>query len=104
MGKSYEAVDDGINAWAARHGLTLSTEFDGQPRRFCYVSAGEAECFQVSIEEPADGTITVNAWDVETSDDAELHRAWQVPVAELSATLDEAMEQITQWSWRRIRT
>ncbi|CAN7209406.1 hypothetical protein LJR164_000703 [Phenylobacterium sp. LjRoot164] len=93
---SYEAVDDGINAWAARHGLPLSTEFGGRPHRYCYVSAGEAECFRVSIEEPADGTITV-------SEDAVLHRAWQVPVAKLSTSLDEAMEQIAQWSRRRRR-
>lgn len=53
----------------------------------------------MSYEAVDDG---INAWDI--SDDAELHRAWQVPVAELSTTLDEAMEQIAQWSRRRLRS
>jgi hypothetical protein len=96
----YEAVDDGISAWAARHSLTLSTEFGGQPRRFCYVSGGKAESFQVSIEPPEDGIITVNAWDVETSDDAQFHRKWQVPISDLSSTLDKAVEQIARWARR----
>lgn len=97
---SYEAVDDVISTWATRRGLTLSTEFGGRPRRFCYVSGGGAECFQVSIEPPEDGLITVNAWDVETKDDAEFHRAWQVPVCDLRPTLEEAVEQIARWARR----
>jgi hypothetical protein len=78
----------------------LSTVFDGQPRRFCYVSAGKDECFQVSIEPPEDGIITVNAWDVETHDDAEFHRAWQVPTSALEPTLDAALRQIADWAAR----
>lgn len=97
---TYEAIDDVIATWASRHGLKLNAQFDGQPRRFCYVSAGEDECFQVSIEPPEGEAITVNAWDVETRDDAEFHRAWQIHRNELASTLDAALEQITEWSAR----
>lgn len=97
---SYEAVDDVISAWAASRGLTLSTEFGGRPRRFCYVTGSRAECFQVSIEPPEDGLIAINAWDVETSDDTSLHRAWQVPVGDLYPALEEALEQIARWGQR----
>jgi hypothetical protein len=97
---NYEAIDPIIAAWALRHGLTLSMEFGGQPRRFCYVSAGQDECFQVSIEPPEDGAITVNAWDVETHDDAEFHRAWRVHAGSLEPTLDAALMQIADWAAR----
>jgi hypothetical protein len=97
---SYEAVDNVISAWAVRHGLTLNTEFGSQPRRFCYVSAGKAECFQVSIEPPKNGIITVNAWDVETHHDAEFHRAWQAQTSLLEPTLDAALKQIADWAAR----
>lgn len=97
---SYEAVDDVIGSWVKRHGLTLIAEFGGEPRRFCYVSGGEHECFQVSIEPPEGGTITVNAWDVETEDDAELHQQWRVEIGDLASTLEAAFGQIADWSSR----
>lgn len=101
---SYEAVDDVISAWAASRGLALNTKFGGQPRRFCYLSGGQAECFQISIEPPAKGLVTVNVWDVETRDDAEFHRAWLVPVADLRPALEEAVEQIARWAQRAPRS
>jgi hypothetical protein len=97
---SYEAVDDVISAWAGSHGVTLSKEFGGQPRRFCYISAGKDECFQASIEPPDDGFITVNAWDVETHDDAEFHQAWRAPLSALRPTLDASLKQIADWAAR----
>lgn len=96
----YQIVDPVIKAWAENHGLAVCTEFGGAPRRFCYVSGGEHECFQVSIELPADGNVTVNAWEVETADDAELSQQWQVPVSDLSAALDAALTKIAEWGAR----
>lgn len=52
---TYASIDDVINAWASRRGLKLNTDFGGEPRRFCYVSAGNDECFQISIEPPDGG-------------------------------------------------
>ncbi|HEY2047908.1 MAG TPA: hypothetical protein VGH03_01090 [Caulobacteraceae bacterium] len=101
---TYSIVDAEIYAWAERHGLKVCTEFAGAPRRFCYVSGGEHECFQVSIEPPEDGAVTVNAWDVETQDDAELHRQWRVALGDLDPTLEAALRQIVDWKSRpRIR-
>jgi hypothetical protein len=97
---SYAAVDAEIDAWAKRHGLRLCTEFGGVPRRFCYVSSGAHESFQVSIEPPEGGTITVNAWDIEIDDDAELHQQWRVAIGDLIPTLDEALRQIAGWASR----
>lgn len=98
---SYQTVDATIAAWIDRHAFMLCTEFGGVPRRFCYVTRGEYECFQISIEPPDDGSITVNAWDVETEDDAELHQQWRVPVGDLIPTLDAALDQIDVWRSRR---
>jgi hypothetical protein len=79
----------GEEAWAdAEYG------FRGQPRRFCYVSAGERECFQVSIEPPDGGQITVTAWDVETVDDAEFHWQRRVFASDLVPALEAALDQI----------
>lgn len=97
---NYDPVDAAIAAWANRHGLTLCTEFGGVPRRFVYVSGGEHECFQVSIEPPDDGAITVNAWDVETEDDAKLHQQWRVLVDDLDPTLEAALNQVAVWRSR----
>ncbi len=72
----------------------------GSRRRFCYVSGGEHECFQVSVEPPEAAAITVNAWSVETEDDAELHRQWVVEAPELLATLETALKTISEWTVR----
>lgn len=96
---SYATIDAVIAEWAAAHGLKLCTEFGG-PARFCYVSGGEHECFQVSVDPPQGETVTVNAWSIETEDDAELHRHWRVPTADLRSALEVALEQISAWSAR----
>jgi hypothetical protein len=93
-----DAIDAAIGAWAGRHSLRLCTGLGGT--RFCYVSGDEHECFQVSIELPDAGTVTIHAWDVETEDDAELHQSWQVPVGDLISTLEAALNQIGVWRAR----
>lgn len=95
-----DAIDVVFFAWAARHGLRALRLPGGQQTRFCYVSAGVDESFQISIEPPEAGIVSVNAWDVETHDDAEFHRAWQVPLSDLEPALDGALEQIATWAAR----
>jgi hypothetical protein len=95
---SYAAVDPAIAGWATTNGLTLCTEWDGRPHRFCYVSGGEHECFQISIEPPRDGKIYIHAREIETEGDAELHERWNVPMADLLPALEAAMTQIRTWS------
>lgn len=95
----YASVDPVIDRWVRQHGLVLLTEFAGEACRFWYTSRG-TECFQISVEPPQAAAVTVNAWSVETDDDAEFEATWPVPVAELEAALVAATEQIEAWNRR----
>ena len=97
---AYSTIDAVIRQWAARHSLVLNTEFGGRERRFCYVSGGQQECFQVSIEPPEAGSVLVNAWSIETIDDAELQESWTVDAHELPQALDAALKQVRAWDTR----
>ena len=97
---AYSAIDPTIIAWAEAHGLKLCNEFGGVPRRFCYVSGGPHECFQVSIERPEGTEVLVNAWSIETTDDSELHHERTVPIGDLKLTLEAALNKIGEWKVR----
>jgi len=104
---NYSAVDPTIEAWRTARGLSMSTEFGGQPRRFCYTSSARGECFQISIEPPevnemSGPEITVNLWSIETLDDAEMHYAWVVPVGELRSALDHAWAKAQELKLRAL--
>src|SRR5690242_1916404 len=94
----YEAVDGAINCWVERHGLTLHTEWEGEAR-FWYTSRGN-ECFQVSVERPVGDSVQIQAWSVETEDDAELHRQWSVSLGHLDQGLAAAIQMIDHWAAR----
>ena len=96
---SYEAVDGFINSWIEDRDLTLFRAFAGRPERYWYVSGGR-ECFQISVAPPEGGVVMVNAWSVETDDDAEMHEAWSVPMDEISTALADAHAQIEEWLTR----
>ena len=91
---AYRDIDPVIDAWCAKHGLTLFDAFGGEPRHFVYTS-GTVDCFQISIEPPeisgAERVVQVNLWSVETEDDAEIHHGWLVPVRSLGSTLEVAL-------------
>lgn len=97
---AYATIDAMIREWAERHSLVLNTEFGGRERRFCYVSGGPQECFQVSIEPPEAARVLVNAWSIETIDDAELHKSWTVDAPDLVQALDAALKQVRAWDAR----
>lgn len=97
---AYTLIDPVITAWADRHALKLFSEFGGEQRRFSYVSGGPQECFQISIEPPEEGEVSVSAWSMETIDDAELQESWRVTVDELATTLDLALAKIGAWTTR----
>jgi len=97
---NYAAVDQAISAWADEHGLKLLAEFGGQERRFCYVTGGPQECFQVSIEPPEGAKVIVNASSIETIDDEELKASWSVSQEEVGSALNRALETIATWSAR----
>ena len=93
-------IDAVIREWAEQHSLVLNTECVGQERCFGYVSGGPQECFQVSIEPSEAERVLVNAWSIETIDDAELHASWTVDARDLLQALDAAWKQIRAWDAR----
>lgn len=97
---AYATIDSLIREWAERHSLVLNTEFGGREHRFCYVSDGPQECFQVSIEPPEAARVLVNARSIETIDDAELQESWTVDETDLVQALDAALKQIRAWDRR----
>ena len=96
----YTTIDAVIREWAERHSLVLNTEFGDQERRFCYVTGGPQECFQVSIEPPEAASVLVNARSIETIDDIELHKSWTVDAHDLPKALDAALNQVRAWDAR----
>jgi hypothetical protein len=96
----YAVLDPVIKGWVNKNELKLATEFAGEERRFCYVTGGPQECFQVSIEPPQGSEVVVNAWSIETIDDAELHESWLVHLDELGTALDLAFDKIKAWNAR----
>ena len=94
----YSEIDGSIESWVGRNGLTLWREWQGEAR-FWYTSRG-AECFQVSVNHPADGLVTVHATSIETDDDAELSGEWNVELNELERALAAATNLIDLWASR----
>ena len=97
----YSAVDPAIKAWARRHKLKVLQEFGGQERRFCYLTGGPQECFQISIEPPDGSGVLVNAWSIETVDDQELHESWFVRTEEVGSALKFAFDKVMAWKERQ---
>ena len=94
---TYVQIDPIIREWAKSRLLHLNKEFAGREARFCYWSNALGECFQISIQPPADGLARVDAWTVETSDDREAHQSWTAPVSDLRIILDTAFETVSGW-------
>jgi hypothetical protein len=97
---TYETVDPIFTKWASEHDLGMLTQFGGREQRFCYVTGGPQECFQIAVEPPGEGTIVVNVWSIETIDDVDLHACWSVPFDGLANALDTALDQIRAWDQR----
>jgi len=95
----YSQVDATIHNWAEAHKLTLNTEFNG-PARFCYVTGGWCECFQIAVTVPNNGVMKIIASSVETDDDAELTAEWTVSPDELKPALQAALRQVRAWDSR----
>jgi hypothetical protein len=66
----YAEIDGAIDHWVERNQLFLCREWQGEAR-FWYTSRGK-ECFQIYIDKPYNGFVTVYAVGVDTDDNAEL--------------------------------
>ena len=98
MSAPYAEIDNAIESWVERNGLTLCREWQGEAR-FWYTSR-LAESFQIAVDHPINGIVTVHARSVETDDDAELHGEWSVGVVNLERALATATKLIDLWSRR----
>ena len=100
----YSAIDSVIQAWVEKHRFTLFDRIDGHTESFrsVYLSSSEGECFQIWIDEPKAGNVTVHAADVEThNNEQQLRYDWSVPVDELRSALEEAVVQVRNWMARK---
>jgi len=94
----YDEVDATIRAWADANVKTLFDEWAGEPARFAYLPGlRPLECFQIWVQPPIAGRISVSAASVDTDDDSEHHRAWEGPVDSLATMLDEATGAVREW-------
>jgi hypothetical protein len=100
----YSEVDSVIAKWVEILGSKLRTEWADQSARFFYTPGDPPfECFQISIDPPREGQITVYAHAVDTNDDTddELAASWAGQVGELDGMLASAVGTISAWKRRR---
>jgi hypothetical protein len=62
-----------------------------------YVSSEQGECFQLWIDEPEAGHVSIHAAGVETRSDADLRQDWRVPLDELAQALEDALGHVERW-------
>jgi hypothetical protein len=94
---TYRDVDQYINAWAERNSLKLQTSWAGQAARFAYVSSKAGECFQISIEPPIDGYISIHASCVEGRREDHPPEDWMYPTEDIAGALEEVFQTVTAW-------
>lgn len=100
----YAEVDAVIAKWVGALGATLSTQWDNAPARFFYTSGDPPfECFQISVDPPSDGQVSVYAIAVDTNDDTddELTASWIGRIAEIDAMLAKAVDTVEGWKRRK---
>lgn len=94
---SYELIDAQIADWAKEHSLILSTSFANRETRSAYLSSELGECFQIWVDVPVDGHVSIYATCVEGRKENEPPREWITNPREVKATLEEVFETIVQW-------
>jgi hypothetical protein len=97
---SYAVIDPIINAWTEKHSLRLCTRFADRDARFIYVSSNIGECFQIAISEPKNGQVIIDAWDIETRKDEEMHTSMTVEQSKLSDALEDMIKTVYGWMRR----
>jgi len=97
----YTLIDPAIDAWTAKNSLRLFTSFADREARFVYVSSNVGECFQIAIDQPKNGRVTIIAHDIETSENEELQTSLTVKVSELHAALEDLLNTVCAWIKRR---
>jgi hypothetical protein len=104
---SYAQIDPEIHVWAKRHALALITSWQGSEARSTYVSSDDGDCFQIWIERPADGRVSLHAAGVEGRRADLPPRNWNVAMSDIAQGLEDAFNTVIDWmrpSQRRLPT
>jgi hypothetical protein len=100
---SYSSIDSVVQGWVKKHGFTLFDRIEGMEGSFrsVYMSSGEGECFQIWIDPPEAGRVTIHAADVETRHDEKLRQDWSAPLETLGVALENAVAHVRGWMNRQ---
>lgn len=97
---SYLGIDPVIASWAKKNSFTLFTSQGEREIRAIYTSSQRGECFQIWIDAPDDGQVSIHAAEVETIEDKEFKKDWKVEVSEIGSALEEAFHTVKLWMSR----
>ena len=93
----YSEIDPVIADWTNRHSFRLFMEQVGREIRCVYLSSIAGNVFQIWIEEPTGGRVTVYAGCVEGPKEDDLPCNWSVGINDLGAVLEEALRVVLDW-------
>ena len=96
-------VDRQIHIWSQRHSLRLFTSFASRDARFAYISSVAGECFQIWVEPPVGGAITIGVACVEGRKDNDTVLTRTAVEAELDAALELAFQTVMEWMLPSVR-
>jgi hypothetical protein len=108
--QAFAAVDSIMAEWAAGHGLRISKEGGGLPRRFINFAYNPQAAFCIAIEPPSGikvfvdtgvrilDEVTVALQTLPEGKSSERQQARTVPIIELKSALEEALAKAEEWS------
>jgi hypothetical protein len=95
---AFAEVDSKIQDWIARHSFSPPyTSWAGGEIRTVYLSSMSGECFQIWMTPPVRGRICISACCVEGRRDKDEPQRWLVPVEDIDAGLENAVDTVTAW-------
>ena len=94
---SYASIDPQIRDWAAKHALKLFTSWADHAARFIYVSSVTGDCFQIWIDPPEAGQVSLHAAFVDGPRDEDLNWDCHVPESDLASALEQTFSKVTDW-------
>lgn len=99
-------IDGVIAKWVRAVDTTLHTQWADAPARFFYIPGDPPfECFQINVQAPEGGHISVTARAMDTNDDTDeqMDRTWQGPIGDLDGMLGAAVALVETWKERERR-
>lgn len=88
----YSTIDVVISIWAAKHKLTVYTQYQDQEVRSVDVVSLKGRKFQIWVDPPSGDSVAVHAWDYKRQ-----RRDWKGAASHLSQYLEEALRTVMTW-------